>query len=114
VVTNHAYIINPLGQVLDRTGWRKFGHAAHTVDLDCIVAYFDWHDKALPELKAKFGAGVEIRILGEEGYFMVTARKEGLGIDQVTAEVPVMPASAFFAKHVRDLRAARETASPDP
>jgi beta-ureidopropionase len=110
VLTDHAYIIDPLGQVLKRSG--RFGSViAETINLDYVVCYFDYHKKQIEEMKEKYGNEVTIRVLQEEGYFILQSEREGVSAPDMAREFKIVPAREFFRRHEEQLSDMRKDRS---
>jgi len=98
----HAAIINPLGEVLERTGaWRPL--VSRTIDLDYLVGYFDWQEKKLDEAKAKYGEGVSIRVAQEEGHFLVETNRDDLALADLMREFDLRSSREYHEWHAEAL-----------
>lgn len=107
VLTDHAYIINPLGQVLKRSG-RFRNVIAETINMDYVVCYFDYHGKQIGEAKEKYGDGVTLRILQEEGYFILQSERKDVSAREIADEFKIVTARDFLRKHEEQLSRMRK------
>ncbi len=107
VLTDHAYIINPLGQVLKRSG-RFRSVIAETINLDYVVCYFDYHGNQIEEVKEKYGDDVTLRILQEEGYFLLESERKDVSAADIAREFKIVPAREFLLKHETQLSRMRK------
>jgi predicted amidohydrolase len=107
VLADHARIINPLAEVLATTGpWRAL--VAQTVDLDYVVCYFDFYQKKLAEMKAKYGPDLVVRVLEEEGYFMLQSRNPDLPLAEMRRKFSLVSAKTYFERHAAPLARSRK------
>ncbi len=103
-----AAIIDPLGIVLERTGWLPW--TARTIDLDYRVCHFDWHEKRVRELKRKYGPGVTIRVLDDEGLFLVESNLDEVPLSKMLEEFPLESYRDYHRRHLKvydDIRSGR-------
>ncbi|MCX7805758.1 MAG: carbon-nitrogen hydrolase family protein [Planctomycetota bacterium] len=103
-----AAIIDPLGIVLDRTGWLPW--TARSVDLDFRVCHFDWHEKRVRELKKKYGPGITIRTLDDEGLFLVESNLNDVPLSKMLEEFPLESWRDYHRRHLKvygDIRSGR-------
>jgi predicted amidohydrolase len=110
VLTDHAYIIDPMGRVLQRSG-RFRNVIAETINMDYVVCYFDYHGKQIEEVKEKYGDGVSLQISQEEGYFILASEREDMSALEMARESKIVPARDFFLKHEKQLRDMRNSRS---
>lgn len=103
--SSRAYFINPLGQILDHTGWLSW--TARTVDLDYRVCYFDWNLQRLEELKKKYGSGVDVRVLDEEGLFMIESNHADATLAKMLCEFPMESYRDYHRRHLAPLAEVR-------
>lgn len=107
VTSGHAYVISPLGEVLERGGgFRPI--AARTVDLDYRVCHFDWHRQRLEEMRARYGRDVAVRVLEEEGLFLVESRRADLPLAEVLREFPLESCRDYHRRHLEPHQAVRQ------
>ncbi len=110
VKSAHAAIINPLGEVLERTGtFRQL--IAQTIDLDYLVGYFDWQVKKLEEAKEQYGKGVTVRVAQEEGRFLVETNRDDLLLADLTREFDLRSSRDYHAWHTEALDRLRDGGS---
>jgi beta-ureidopropionase len=105
VTTSHASIVNPLGEVLEKTGWMPW--TAHTIDLDFRVCHFDWNLKTVKEIKKKYGDAVNVHVLNEEGVFLVESNRDDLPLAKVLKEFPLETTRDYHRRHLEAYGEAR-------
>lgn len=107
VKSRYAQIINPLGEVLDRTD-PNLAYAARTIDLDFRVCHLDFHTSMPEQLKKKYGDGVSVRVYSEEGHFLVESNRDDLPMSKVVEENGLEPAHVYYNRHRAAYPALRE------
>jgi predicted amidohydrolase len=114
VTPSHAYIVNPIGEVLERSGhYRPI--VSHTLDLDFMVCHFDWHRQKIRDIREKYGRDVVIRFLQEEGVFVITSDRDDLPLARVVEEFQLVSYREFHRRHseqLDELRRSRDTRTP--
>lgn len=113
VRSNHSRIINPLGEVLDRTG-RRSPIAARTIDLDYIVCHCDFHSGIWDDLVKMCGTDVTVRMQEEEGQFLVESNREDLQLSQLIERFGLVPRREYIERHRVAHRELRQGRTPKP
>jgi predicted amidohydrolase len=96
VCSTRSRIVSPLGEVLEQTS-PPCPVVATTVNLDCMVCYFDWHMQRLAGVKEKYGPDVGIRVLEEEGHFMIQSERDGLSVAELAREFNLMSSREYHS-----------------
>jgi len=113
VRTSHARIINPLGEELDHTGPRQ-AVVGRTIDLDYIVCHYDFHHGIPDELIRTHGADLDLRMLHEEGRFLVESSREDLPLAEVINQFGLTPLADYIDAHRAAYPALRQGRTPTP
>jgi len=102
VISGPSSVINPLGEIIERTSeWRPVTSAV--LNMDYIVCYFDWHRQKVDAIKHKYGAGVTIRVLSADGFFMLQSNMEEVSVTDIAKEFAIEDSKTFFEKHEKQL-----------
>ncbi|MBI3828379.1 MAG: carbon-nitrogen hydrolase family protein [Planctomycetes bacterium] len=113
VKSRYAQIVNPLGEVLDRTD-PSLGYASRTIDLDFMVCHLDFHTSMPEQLKKKYGDGVSVRVYSEEGHFLVESNRADLPLAKMAEECALEPARVYYNRHRQAYPALRGGREPEP
>ena len=98
VRSSHSRIINPLGEVLDHTGYHM-SLAARTIDLDYVVCHSDFHFGMLEELVRAHGKDVAVRSLREEAKFMLESNREDLPLSKLVEQFGLASRRQYIDAH---------------
>ncbi|MCW8129418.1 MAG: carbon-nitrogen hydrolase family protein [Planctomycetota bacterium] len=113
VKSRHAQIINPLGEVLERTD-PNLPYAARTIDLDFRVCHLDFHTSMPEQLKKRYGDGVSVRVYTEEGHFIVESNRDDLPMARIAEENGLEPSRTYYDRHRSAYPALREGKAAEP
>ncbi len=94
----HARIINPLGEVIEHTG-RALQIAVRTLDLDYMVCHCDYHYGMRDALLDIHGSDVTLRMLHEEGRFLVQSNREDLPMAALAERFGLTPHADYINAH---------------
>ena len=84
VRTDSSRIVDPLGQILDRTDERH-NVIYRDINPDYCVCHYDFNHSIPDQIMAAYGAGVEIRSDRDSGHFLVEPRDDTLTVEQLQA-----------------------------
>lgn len=84
----------------------QFGHhprwLAATLNFRSRIYHLDYNQERLKDLRARYGAQVDVRTMERDGRFMLTARADDVNLDAVDRELGLTPLQAYL----RNARAA--------
>jgi len=81
----YSYIINPLGEVVHQKS-HYYEVATAKINLDYEVFCTDYMFEKIPHIKRKYGRGIEIKILGAEGVFLMGSSREDVTTKDIQRE----------------------------
>jgi len=121
-LTNHYYVVSSvnshdarmigiMGEELGATGLHD-PVVCRTVNLDTGLFHLDFNLMQIPEIQARYGLDVTVRVWSEEGVFSLEAEREGLSVAQVAEEFAMEPLSAYLARNERLQDAIRAGETP--
>jgi hypothetical protein len=102
-------IIDMTGRYLDRRGTdtlkvrQKFMSpwAIAEIPTERDLFHLDYNQPKFPQLQAKYGPDVEIEVWEPEGYFVLTSRRAGLTITEVTKDFELETLRDYLARSVK-------------
>lgn len=102
VIWWRASVINPLGEMIEQTSeWRPV--ISTLLNMDYIICYFDWHRQKVDAIKHKYGAGVTVRVLPDDGFFMLQSNAYGVSVTDIAKEFALESGRNFFERHETQL-----------
>lgn len=113
VRTSHARIIDPLGEVLERTG-RHFHIASRVIDFDYIVCHYDFHGGLPEKMIDAYGTGVSVEASDEEGRFLVTSNRDDVPLSRLVEEFGLEDETTYHRRHLPAYDALRAGRTPEP
>jgi len=113
VRTSFSRIINPLGEVLERTDHR-LRVKARTIDLDYVICHCDFHTRKAEELMSALGSDVTVRMRIEEGFFMAESNRDDLPISEIAKDFRLEPSTKYYARHYDLYKALLAGKKPEP
>lgn len=112
VNSNHARIIDTMGEVLGMTGPRD-PIVARTIDLDVGLFHTDFNGVMIPQIRSRYGPDVTIRTYHEEGMFTLESNRSDLSVADLVKEFDLDPFDAYLQRNAR-LQAAWRRGDPVP
>jgi beta-ureidopropionase len=112
VQTNHARILNIMGEPLAITGTHD-RIAACTIDLDVTLFHTDFNKSQLAGIRAKYGPDVSVHLYHEEGCFILQSNRPDLPLSAVIAEFQLDPLKDYLERN-RQLQDALRAGEPLP
>lgn len=90
-------IVDPLGRVLK---WSSVYEPVICCDvnLDSVVLHIDYNHEKWPEIRRKYGAGIEIDVSTDEAKFRLISHLPDVTAKQVVQEFGLEPLAAYFAR----------------
>ena len=98
VRTDSSRIVDPLGQILDRTDERH-NVIYRDINPDYCVCHYDFNHSIPDQIMAAYGAGVEIRSDRDSGHFLVEPRDDTLTVEQLQAAFGFEPTHQYHQRH---------------
>ena len=80
---------------------------ARTVDLDFMVCHFDWHGQKIKDIRKQHGKDVAIRVLEEEGVWLIQSDRDDLPLADVVEDFGLMSYREFHRRHREQLERMR-------
>lgn len=102
VISGRASVINPLGEIIEQTSeWRPV--ISTLLNIDYIICYFDWNRQKVDAIKHKYGAGVTVHVLPDDGFFMLQSNMGEVSVTDIAKEFALESSRNFFEKHEKQL-----------
>jgi predicted amidohydrolase len=92
-----SHFCDPLGRVI-ADQWAYQPVVTRRINFDFHILHIDTNERRWADIRAKYGARVELDILGPEGVFMLSSVDPDLTADDVIAEFGLEPRRAYFAR----------------
>lgn len=109
----HSKLINPLGELLEETTpinrviWRD-------INLDYMVAHWDFNFPIMEAARAAYGDRVNIRVEREAAHFLLEPSDPTLTTEQIIRELGVEPLAQYLARHEAAYEALRRGEATPP
>jgi beta-ureidopropionase len=97
VQTNHARILNIMGETLAITGIHD-RIAAATIDLDVALFHTDFNKSQLQAIRAQYGPDVTVRVYHEEGYFTLQSNRADLRVAEIIQQFQLDPLQDYLQR----------------
>jgi len=111
VNSHYARIIGIMGEELAATGLHD-PVVCRTINLDIGLFHLDFNLMQIPEIQARYGPDVTVRVWSEEGVFTLESERDDLTVAQVANEFAMEPLSAYLARNERLQDAIRAGETP--
>jgi hypothetical protein len=97
-------IVSPTGQVVSEPGATLalprsnalISWCFAVLNLDHRTYHLDFHEEKIKAIQAKYGPGIELSYLREEGIFHLASRMPGLSIEQLEREFEMKPLRTYL------------------
>ena len=99
-------IVDPLGRVLVTSDATYDPIISRRINLDYAVIHLDYNNRALPRLKAKYGAGALVDVARPEAVACLYSEMDGVSVDDLIAEFELERRDDYFARANRVREAA--------
>jgi beta-ureidopropionase len=100
VQSRFARVIDILGNTLAKSGWYD-PVLVHSIDLDIGLFHCDFNATVIPELHKHYGADITIRMMHEEGLFMLVCNREDLTVAEVVETFKLDPLTDYLERNAR-------------
>ncbi len=113
VHTQHSRIIDPCGRVVAETD-SMVNYAARDINLDFIVAHYDFNYSIPDRLMAAYPDRVRVTSYVEDAHFIVEPLDPALTMAQLQAEFGFEPSRQYFQRHRTAFRELCAGRTPTP
>jgi len=113
VRSDKSRIIDPLGMILDETDRLK-NVIYRDINLDFVVAHYDFNHSIPDLIMKKYPGRVEIRSRVDDAHFLVEPIDETITTEQLMREFGFEPASKYFQRHKEAYKFLLEGKRPPP